>query len=67
MNILIITSELDPLTNIGGLGEVTASLSKELQNLGCNVKIVLPFYKNVKTNLQSLNIKPKSIYLDFVN
>ena len=61
MNILIITSELDPLTNIGGLGEVTASLSKELQNLGCNVKIVLPFYKNVKTNLQNLNIKPKSI------
>jgi starch synthase len=61
MNILFITSELDPLTNIGGLGEVTASLSKELQNLGCNVKIALPFYKNVKTNLQSLKIKPKSI------
>ena len=61
MNILFITSEFDPLTNIGGLGEVTASLSKELQNLGCNVKIVLPYYKNVKTNLQNLNLKPKSI------
>lgn len=61
MNILIITSELDPLTNIGGLGEVTASLSKELQNLGCNVKIVLPYYKNVRTNLQNLKLKPASI------
>lgn len=61
MNILFITSEFDPLTNIGGLGEVTSSLSKELQGLGCNVKIVLPYYKAVKSNLQNLKIKPKSI------
>ncbi|NIP38649.1 MAG: glycogen synthase [Candidatus Dadabacteria bacterium] len=61
MNILFITSEFDPLTNIGGLGEVTSSLSKELQTLGCNVKVVLPYYKNVKSNLQNLKIKPKSI------
>ena len=61
MNILFITSELDPLTNIGGLGEVAASLSKELRNLGCNVKIVLPYYKNIKVNLQNLKLKPKSI------
>ncbi|NIP29355.1 MAG: glycosyltransferase, partial [Candidatus Dadabacteria bacterium] len=61
MNILFITSEFDPLTNIGGLGEVTSSLSKELQGLGCDVKVVLPFYKIVKANLQNLKIKPKSI------
>lgn len=61
MDILIITSEFDPLTNVGGLGNVTSSLSKELKKLGCNVKIVLPYYKDVKASLQNLNLKPKTL------
>lgn len=60
MKILVIISEFEPLTKVGGLGEVTSSLARELRNLGCEVKIVLPFYKDIKTNIKKLGLHPKS-------
>lgn len=60
MKILVISSEYEPLTKVGGLGEVTSSLSRELKNFGCDVKIAIPYYKDIKTNLKKLGQLPKS-------
>ncbi len=64
MKILIITSEFEPLTNVGGLGEVTASLSRELTKIGCEIKTIIPYYKNIKTNIKSLKIEQKTLRKD---
>ena len=60
MKILVMSSEYEPLTKIGGLGEVTASLSRELKELGSEVKIVVPYYKDIKSNIKKTDLRPKS-------
>lgn len=50
MKIAMITSEANPLVKTGGLADVTYSLSKELNNLGHETCIVMPFYKTIKQN-----------------
>jgi len=50
MNIAMITPEAVPFAKTGGLAEVTTSLSLELEKLGHNVVMVMPFYKVIKDN-----------------
>jgi starch synthase len=64
MKILVLTSEFEPLTKIGGLGEVTASLARELKNLGCEIKIIIPYYKDIKSNIKKLELHPLSARID---
>ena len=44
MRILFATAELVPLTRVGGLGEASAGLVRELRSLGHEVDVVLPDY-----------------------
>ena len=44
MKILIASSECDPYAKVGGLGDVIPSLAGALENLGHDVRIVLPKY-----------------------
>ena len=48
LKIAWITAELTPFVKIGGLADVSAALPKALQNLGHDVKIVLPYYGTIK-------------------
>lgn len=48
MNIAMLTSEANPYSKTGGLGDVTYSLSASLKKLGENVIIVLPLYRKIK-------------------
>lgn len=62
MHIVHIASELAPIAKVGGLGDVIHGLSKELQNAGHTVEIVLPKYdcldyeglKNLKVAFREL-------------
>ena len=45
MNVLIVSSECDPLVKVGGLADVVGSLPKALINLGVNPVVVIPAYK----------------------
>ncbi|NQU95166.1 MAG: glycogen synthase GlgA [Candidatus Omnitrophica bacterium] len=48
MNILFASSEVAPFAKTGGLADVSASLPAALGEIGCETKVILPFYKSVK-------------------
>jgi len=47
MKILIAASEMTPFAKTGGLADVVGSLPKEIKNLGHDVRVVIPCYKEV--------------------
>lgn len=49
-------SEMTPLARTGGLGDVLAALPAELQKLGHEVGIALPYYRSIRENA---SLKPK--------
>jgi len=52
---------MDPFAKVGGLADVIGTLSRRLSGLDCDVRVVLPYYKEVKKNLKKLNIQPKKL------
>ena len=46
MNIVMVSSEVLPISKTGGLADVVYSLSKEYVKLGHKVSIITPLYKN---------------------
>lgn len=50
MKIVMVTSEANPLCKSGGLADVVYSLSRELNKLGEEAAIILPYYKVIKNN-----------------
>ncbi len=56
MKVLFASSEVWPLTKTGGLGDVAYSLPRTLHVLGEDVRIVLPAYRDVLTQVSSLKI-----------
>ena len=45
MKILYVASEAGPFVRTGGLGDVAGALPKDLNALGNDVRVVIPFYK----------------------
>ncbi|QVL58182.1 MAG: glycogen synthase [Simkaniaceae bacterium] len=62
MYIVHLTTELAPIAKVGGLGDVTAGLSKALIEAGEKVEVIIPFYdhidrkklKNLKVDMEGL-------------
>lgn len=48
MKILFVAAEADPFIKTGGLGDVAYALPKHLAELGVDVRVVIPKYKNIK-------------------
>jgi starch synthase len=46
-HVLYAASEMTPLIKTGGLADVAGSLPAALTSLGCNVRVVLPYYADV--------------------
>ena len=44
MKIAFVSTEAVPYAKTGGLGDVAGSLPKELEKLGCEVKLFIPKY-----------------------
>ena len=56
MKICFVSSESDPFVKTGGLADVSGSLPIALENLGCELKLFLPYYDLIDSN--RFNIKP---------
>lgn len=61
MYIVHLTTELAPIAKVGGLGDVTAGLSKALSEAGERVEVILPFYDHIDRKAL------KNLKIDFEN
>src|SRR3990170_4006736 len=61
MKVLFVSPEMEPLAKVGGLADVVGALPKELENLGCDVRVIIPLYDQVKENLKNLKLKAKNL------
>ncbi|MPM28310.1 Glycogen synthase [bioreactor metagenome] len=59
LNILIVASEAHPFIKTGGLGDVIGALPKALKDLGVDVRVVIPNYRDIKKE-----IKESLTYID---
>jgi starch synthase len=48
LRVLLVTPEAVPFAKTGGLADVAGALPRFLQALGCEVKMVMPYYRMVK-------------------
>ena len=53
MRVAFAAAELTPWVSTGGLGEVAAALPKALAQLGCDVAVFVPLYRQVRQNVGS--------------
>ncbi len=56
LNIVHVSSEVDPFTKTGGLGDVARSLPRALARPGCQVSVFTPYYKCI--DYSSHNLEP---------
>jgi starch synthase len=66
MKVLFISPEMEPLAKVGGLADVVGALPKELENLGCDVRVIIPLYNQVKENLRTLKLKAKNLRKEII-
>ena len=52
MKVLFVASEAHPFIKSGGLGDVAGALPKALARKGVDVRVVIPKYKNINSELK---------------
>ncbi|NVM30124.1 MAG: glycogen synthase GlgA [Candidatus Helarchaeota archaeon] len=65
MNILFVTSEIVPYVKKGGLADVSGALSKTLEAMGHEIRVILPKYSKIET--KKFEITPLSIKYNIAN
>ena len=48
LNVLFVSPEIDPFAKTGGLADVAGALPRALKRLGCQVRLVMPLYQQVR-------------------
>ena len=48
LKILFVSPEVVPFAKTGGLADVSGSLPKALKGLGCDVRLMMPLYREVR-------------------
>ncbi len=61
MQIIMFSSEIAPFSKTGGLGDVVGALPSALHDLGHELAVVTPFYREVAENAESNGIELKPI------
>ncbi len=52
---------MEPFVRVGGLSDVIGTLPIRLASLGADVRVVIPYYRQVKENLKELNLNLKTL------
>src|SRR5574341_1102252 len=58
--VLFVTSEINPLMKTGGLGEVSGALPRALNELGADVRVLLPGYPQIVGALEDSRVVHRS-------
>jgi len=61
IKILFVASEMEPFVKVGGIADVIGTLPVRLASLGTDVRVVIPYYRQVKENLKELKLNPKNL------
>ncbi len=64
--VLLVASEATPYARTGGLGEVTPALAAALARQGCEVKIVIPYYGDVRNGKFSIELYCEDLEIPFL-
>jgi starch synthase len=64
LQVLYIASESVPFSKTGGLADVAGCLPSQLQKLGCDVKVFLPYYKQTKEAAHDINVLRQNLSAD---
>src|SRR3989344_8082078 len=54
--VLFVASECAPFAKVGGLGDISSGLPKELQKLCVDVRVILPLYRTI--DIKKYKLKP---------
>lgn len=54
MNVVYLSSEVAPFAKTGGLADMALTIPKNLQKLGVEIIVIMPFYRKVKESAYSL-------------
>jgi len=67
LKILLVSTEVNPYSKSGGLGDVAGSLPKALREQGVDIRTVLPLYKTVPENLikNAKNVATFTVHLSW--
>lgn len=61
MNILYLSAEVFPFRKVGGLGDVAGSLPKALKEIGADIRVVMPKYKDLGGDIKKIQCIPPNI------
>ena len=61
IKILFVASEMEPFVKVGGLADVIGTLPVRLASLGADVRVVIPYYGQVRENLRGLKLTTKTL------
>lgn len=61
LKVLFVSSESVPFAKTGGLADVSGSLPKELNSMGCDVRVIMPLYRCITDRNFTLSMEGKSI------
>lgn len=61
MRIVFTTAEVSPVAKTGGLGDVCGSLPKELERLGHDVTVFMPYYRQARQYFEQHGITPEPL------
>lgn len=67
LKVLFVTPEAYPFAKTGGLADVSGALPKFLKALGCDIILIIPYYRMVKESGQPIRYLAEEIEVPFVN
>lgn len=67
LKVLFATPEANPFAKTGGLADVSGALPKFLKALGCDIILIMPYYRMVKESGQPIRYLAEEIEVPFGN